>query len=31
VHALLCRMRSNLAIGAGQLPSSDPARECSHA
>ena len=31
VHALLCRMRSNLAIGAGQLPSNDPAGECSHA
>jgi MarR family transcriptional regulator, transcriptional regulator for hemolysin len=31
VHALLCRIRSNLAVGAGQLPSTDPARECSHA
>jgi MarR family transcriptional regulator for hemolysin len=31
VHALLCRIRSNLAIGAGQLPSTDPAQGCGHA
>jgi DNA-binding MarR family transcriptional regulator len=31
VYALLCRIRSNLAIGAGKLPSTDPGRECSRA
>jgi MarR family transcriptional regulator for hemolysin len=31
VHALLCRMRSNLATGAGQVPSADPARDAGHA
>jgi MarR family transcriptional regulator for hemolysin len=31
VHALLRRMRSNLASGAGQLPAADPARGPRHA
>jgi len=31
VHALLCRMRSNLATGAGLVPSADPARDSGHA
>ena len=30
VHALLCRMRSNLATGAGLVPSADPARDSGH-
>ncbi len=30
VHALLCRMRSNLATGTGHRPSADPARDPGH-
>jgi MarR family transcriptional regulator, transcriptional regulator for hemolysin len=31
MHALLSRMRSNLATGAGQVPPADPARDSGHA